>query len=180
LARRCIVCGETEVMSKELTEYQCFICGRKFKSAQGLRGHLKVHKGMYKEVSFLAVKETYEQFKELCKQHGLTTCHMLNSFMHLAVEAFRRGCTLEVDVRKDQIRLKSGSNPVIFNLVQFFGGAPRGKRKYDFSAFLPDGQTCSLCNRRAVWACADTYGKELLLCDKHAWLRHQFEVFRRL
>jgi len=168
--------------SRSFKEYVCFICGRTFSSAQGLRGHLKVHKkkGEYREVSFLAVSAVYEQFKELCKQHGVTTCHMFNSFMHMMVQAFRSGAKVEIDPRTETMRVKMGENPVTFQLIQYFAGAPRGKRKYDFSALVPDGQTCSLCNRRAVWACADTYGKELLLCDRHAWLRHQFEVYRRL
>ena len=113
-------------------EYRCLVCGRVFASAQGLRGHLKAHKGSYKTVSFLASAKDYEEFKELCKLHGLTTCHLFNTFMFAMVEAFKRGGKVEWDPKTENLRASVGSNPIIVNLTQNFGARPRGHGKYDF------------------------------------------------
>jgi len=101
-----------------------------FSSAQGLRGHLKVHRGCYKRVSFLAEARGYEEFKALCKVHGLTTCHLFNTFMFAMVEAFKRGCKVEWDPRTESLRAQVGSNPIIINLTQNFSARPRGHGKY--------------------------------------------------
>jgi len=110
-------------------ENRCFVCGRVFEKKQSLRAHLKVHKGEYKEVSFLAVKSTYEEFKKLCGLHGLTTCHMLNSIMWALAEALRGNKTVEFDARTEEMRMKGGSNPLTIVLNQTFLGKPRSAWK---------------------------------------------------
>jgi hypothetical protein len=92
---------------------------------------LKAHKGSYKTVSFLASAKDYEEFKELCKLHGLTTCHLFNTFMFAMVEAFKRGGKVEWDPKTENLRASVGSNPIIVNLTQNFGARPRGHGKYD-------------------------------------------------
>lgn len=111
-------------------EYRCLVCGRVFASAQGLRGHLKAHRGAYKVVSFLADAVFYEEFKRLCRAHGLTTCHMFNNFMWAMVQAFRRNMKVEWDPRTESLRAVSGSNPIVVNLSQYFAARPRGHGKY--------------------------------------------------
>jgi hypothetical protein len=118
-------------------EYRCLVCGRVFASAQGLRGHLKAHKGSYKTVSFLASAKDYEEFKELCRLHGLTTCHLFNTFMFAMVEAFKRGGKVEWDPKTENLRASVGSNPIIVNLTQNFGAKPRGHGKYDVTYVTP-------------------------------------------
>ena len=152
------------------TLYKCVVCGKAFTKLQSLMAHMRVHRDIeWARLSVRLPKSLVEEFKELAKRHNTTTCQLIHSMLTALIEGEKRGVV--------QI---GSSNPVIINLVNVFNARPRGHGKYDFSALVPDDQTCSLCNRRAVWACADTYGKELLLCDRHAWLRHQFEVFRRI
>lgn len=113
-------------------EYRCLVCGRVFGSQQGLRGHLKVHRGAYKEISFLAATKGYDEFKELCRVHGVTTCHLFNSFMFAMVEAFKRGSKVEWDPKTENLRAQLGSNPITINLTQNFPARPRGHGKYEF------------------------------------------------
>jgi hypothetical protein len=98
---------------------------------------LKAHKGSYKTVSFLASAKDYEEFKELCKLHGLTTCHLFNTFMFAMVEALKRGGKVEWDPKTENLRASVGSNPIIVNLTQNFGARPRGHGKYDVAAATP-------------------------------------------
>lgn len=110
-------------------EYYCIICGRRFGSRQGLRGHLKVHRGQFVETSFYVPRTTRDAFKEVCRAHGLTTCHMLVSFMDAVVQAFRKGGTVEFDVRSERMRVKGGVNPINVSIYQQFLGKPRSAWK---------------------------------------------------
>jgi len=122
-------------------EYRCLICGRVFESAQGLRGHLKAHKGQYKTVSFLASGVSYDEFKALCKVHGLTTCHLFNTFMDAMNQAFKRGAKVEWDPITENLRAQMGSNPININLIQNFRARPRGHGKYDLAGLAADPLT---------------------------------------
>ena len=131
-----------------MLEYRCLVCGRVFESAQGLRGHLKVHKGQYKTVSFLASGVSYDEFKTLCKVHGLTTCHLFNTFMDAMNQAFKRGAKVEWDPLTENLRAQVGTNPITINLSQNFGARPRGHGKYDLAgaAGAAGGIPRVLCN----------------------------------
>jgi hypothetical protein len=111
---------------------------------------LKVHRGAYKEISFLAETKGYDEFKELCRVHGLTTCHLFNSFMFAMVEAFKRGSRVEWDPKTENLRAQVGSNPIVVNLTQNFPARPRGHGKYDVGAlggFEPSSPRvyCAFC-----------------------------------
>jgi len=168
-----------------LREYVCFICGRRFSSAQGLRSHIRVHKrrGEYCEVSFLAVRSVYEDFKRMCREHGLTTCHMFNSFMHMMVQAFRNGATVEIDPRTETMRVKVGRNPVTFQLIQYFAGPPRSRRKYDFSRLgaVEEAPRCLICGSEDVgYEVYRDDGTKGYLCRRHKWYLREFRGYREV
>jgi len=131
-------------------EYYCIVCGRRFGSKQGLRGHLKVHRGQYVETSFHVPRTTNEAFKEVCRAHGLTACHMLVSFMDAVVQAFRRGGIVEFDVRSERMRVKGGVNPITVNIYQQFLGKPRSAWKLPLPPRVHEVELeCEVCGRPA-------------------------------
>jgi len=109
--------------------YKCIICGREFEKGQSLRAHLKVHKAQMAEFSVKIPKGLRDDFRELCRAHGVTTCHVVVGLMAAAVEGFRRGVVFEWDPRTETARLKSGSNPLVVNFHQNFLGKPRSAWK---------------------------------------------------
>jgi len=152
-------------------EFYCIVCGRRFGSRQGLRGHLKVHRGMYVETSFVVPRTTNEAFKEVCRAHGLSTCHMLVSFMDAVVQAFRKGGTVEFDVRSERMRVKGGSNPIIVNVFQQFLGKPRSAWKLLLRERVHEvGLDCEVCGGSAEFLHfrgESTRVAYMALCEKH-------------
>jgi hypothetical protein len=167
-----------------LTEYQCFICGRTFATKQGLMGHLKAHKGSYKRYSFALPSDLYYSFKAVCKAHGLTTCHMLSTFMAMCVEAFRRGAVLTVDARTHEMRAEKGGNPVVFNVNQYFGSRPRGHNKYAFASALEpavgSSSKCGFCSDAPRYVGVQD-GVEIYLCRFHyAFVKNMLQTVKEL
>jgi len=131
-------------------EYYCLVCGRRFGSKQGLRGHLRVHKGELVETSFRVPKTTNKAFKEVCRAHGLTTCHMLVMFMDAVVQAFRKGGLVEFDVRTEELRVKGGLNPIMVNVYQTFLGKPRSSWKVPVFRHIHSLELgCECCSSQA-------------------------------
>jgi hypothetical protein len=179
-----ILGGKDSSKALVLTEYQCFMCGRTFATRQGLLGHLKAHKGSYREVTFLAPLDLYDRFKSICKAHGLTTCHMLNTFMAMCVEAFRRGAVLTVDARTHEMRMEGGSNPMVFNINQYFGSRPRGHNKYAFASALEpavgSSSKCGFCSDAPRYVGVQD-GVEIYLCRFHyAFVKNMLQTVKEL
>lgn len=150
-----------------------------FGNRQALRAHLRVHRGEYRKVDFLVACDDWEGFKRVCAAHGLTTCHLLGSFVHGVVAAFRKGGSVEFDVRTEKMRVKSGLNPMNVNIYQTFQGKPRSRYKKLLSEVVVTKRgtpsSCAFCEggrpvgREIRWeednrcveyyVCAECYGK---------------------
>jgi len=111
-------------------EWRCIVCGRVFGRRESLQAHLRVHRGELCTFSVRIPRTLREDFKRLCRAHGVTTCHVVVGLMQAAVEGFRRGVAFEWDPRTESVRLKSGSNPLVVNFYQAFGGPPRSRLKH--------------------------------------------------
>lgn len=165
--------------------YKCIVCGREFLKGQSLRAHLKAHRGQMAEFSVKIPKGLRDDFKELCRAHGVTTCHVVVGLISAAVEGFRRGVVFEWDPRTESARLKSGSNPLVVNFNQNFLGKPRSAWKTPLSpayagralGSLPmmtatdEERKCVVCGAPGVYArYPPAYGhkpKPRWFCEKH-------------
>ncbi|MEM2197268.1 MAG: C2H2-type zinc finger protein [Sulfolobales archaeon] len=110
--------------AKEVVKvYTCFICNRSFSSVQALRGHMRVHKaerGVLVKTSFILPRSKLERFRELCRRHKTTECHLLEVLIDAALKADELGV----------IRIGS-ENPVIVYVVHNFYGKPRSPFKLE-------------------------------------------------
>jgi len=129
-------------MSEVERIFQCIVCGRGWSSLQGLRGHMKAHKGEYMRTSIQVKKETWMQFEALCKSHKTTTCHVLNTLTEGILEGAKTG---NIDLPKIL-----SPNPIIINLTHNFIGRPRSPWKVELSEDLPLGPHCLVCGGRSV------------------------------
>ena len=103
--------------------FTCIVCGKSWPSKQSLRAHMKVHKGEgYMRTSVHVRREQWQTFKELCREHKTTTCHVLD----VLVKAFNRGAP------EGLVDLAS-PNPVIIQMTEVFLGKPRSKWKMPIS-----------------------------------------------
>jgi len=101
--------------------FKCMVCGDAFGSRQALRGHMNAHRGEDIRTTHIVVKgEKWDKFKEFCRSHNTTTCHMIDALISLALKAKETGI---VDI--------TGPNPVIFNFSQVFLGKPRSGGKVE-------------------------------------------------
>jgi len=151
--------------------YKCVVCGRSFTSIQALRGHMKAHRDVeFENFTVRLPKELCSRFKEVCRRHNTTTCQVIHSLIQVFLEGEKRGV----------VNLAT-PNPVVIQLVNYFGGAPRGRKKWELPRVEPLDRSCSLCDAPAQWEAMEYSGeKRLRLCKRHAWLRFQFPLFRRL
>jgi len=131
-------------------EYRCLVCGRVFGSSQGLRGHVKVHRGQYVRFDVLVPRGTRDAFREVCRAHGLSTCHMIVSFMDAVVQSFRKGGVVEFDARTEELRAKGGRNPIHISIYQQFLGKPRSAWKLLLDERVHEvGLKCDVCGKSA-------------------------------
>jgi len=140
--------------------YKCIICGREWEKGQSLRAHLKVHRGQMARFSVRIPKNLRDDFKELCRAHGVTTCHVVVGLMSACVEGFRRGVVFEWDARSEGVRFKEGSNPLIVNFNQTFTGKPRSPYKLEVpdEALGSPRDRCPECGSRDVYQQMDPFG----------------------
>ncbi len=130
------------------TLYSCIICPEAFKTRQGLAGHMRKHRDIeFKQLHVRIPKDVADQFLDMCRRHKTTSCHMIYTLMKMTVKGEKMGV---VDL--------GAKNPVVIQMISNFGGAPRGKKKYELLP-IPYGHM-----------------EEALRCDH---LRHrEFEVGR--
>jgi len=122
--------------------FQCIICGAAFDTKQGLRSHMRVHKGEYMRTSIHVKREAWKAFNELCKRHKTTTCHVLNTLIEGILEGAEKG-------NIDLPRILS-PNPLIINLTHIFLGRPRSGWKAGVPVEIPHGPHCLVCGSRKV------------------------------
>jgi len=96
-----------------------------------LAGHMRVHSDI--EWGFLHVrlpKAKLERFKEICRKHNTTTCHVISALL----DAVDQGEQLGV------VKL-TGPNPFIVQIHEFYAARPKAPGKYAFPLeFKPAGQ----------------------------------------
>lgn len=129
-------------MSKDQVEtlYKCMVCPKAFASKQALRGHMNAHRGEDIRTTHIVVRgEKWDRFKRFCEDHNMTTCHMIDALITLALKGKEDGI---VDV--------VGPNPVIFNLSQVFLGKPRSAWKVDLTSGIVRGPACPRCGSREI------------------------------
>ena len=106
--------------------YTCVVCGRHFSGVQALRGHMKVHRGMYMRTSILVPVLKWPKFKEICDKHGTTTCMLLDNLISATIKGEELGV------------IKIGSpNPVIIQVQEYFTGKPRSWQKVPVESRTP-------------------------------------------
>ena len=119
--------------------YKCLVCGKAYGSKQALRGHMNAHRGKLKRTTIFVDECKWDEFKDFCKAHNTTTCHMLDSLLNLALRGKAEGI-IEI----------AGPNPVIFNYTQVFAGKPRSPWKVDLTGHVPPGSRCLMCGSPIV------------------------------
>jgi len=120
--------------------WKCIVCGRAFAKKQSLRAHMKKHKGEgLQRTSIWVNKEKWERFKQLCRKHNTTTCHLLDALIDAAIKGEEHGV---VNI--------AGPNPVIINLTHVFLGRPRSTWKAEVPVEIPPGPHCPVCGAREV------------------------------
>ncbi len=118
-------------MTRIKTLYTCIICGASFDKRQALRGHMNKHKDVkLVRISWLVPEETRDKFYAVCAKHKTTTCHVGYTLMKAAIKGDETGM---IDL--------AAKNPLIVNMLSFFNGRPRGRRKWDLAPFVGDRLT---------------------------------------
>jgi hypothetical protein len=117
--------------------YKCVLCSKAFNNVQSLRAHMKVHRDVeFEHFHVRLPRAKVEEFKEFCRRHNTTTCHMILAMIDAYIEGDKRGL------------IQIGSpNPAIVHLHQFFAARPRGHGKYD-AAYMTvpvPGSSAVLC-----------------------------------
>jgi hypothetical protein len=106
--------------------YKCVLCPKAFDNVQSLRAHMKVHRDVeFEHFHVRLPRAKVEEFKEFCRRHNTTTCHMILAMIDAYIEGDKRGL----------IQIGS-TNPAIVHLQQFFASRPRGHGKYDTTSML--------------------------------------------
>lgn len=110
------------------TLYSCLVCGDGFDTRQGLASHMRTHKDVeFTELHVRIPKDVADAFKKVYTKHKTTSCHLLYTLIKATVKGDETGM---IDL--------SAKNPLIVNMVSFFGGRPRGRRKWDLKPLLVD------------------------------------------
>ena len=120
-----------------LVIYKCVICGKSWMKRESLQAHMRVHQDIdWKTFNVRLPKKKVDAFKDYCKRHNTTTCHMILAIMDMCLTADEVGHAA-----------LGSANPVVFTLQQFFNAKPRGKRKYDLQPIpfgpLEDALSCN-------------------------------------
>ncbi|MEM2174374.1 MAG: hypothetical protein ABIM21_00430 [candidate division WOR-3 bacterium] len=100
--------------------YKCIICNKAFVKKNSLRAHLRMHKKEeeYCDFHVKIPKSICVKFKELCKKHNTTTCHVIMTLMQACIKGEEIGV----------INLAS-PNPILINITHNFLGVPRSRYK---------------------------------------------------
>lgn len=155
----------------DLVVYKCVVCGKAFTKLQSLMAHMRVHRDVeWARLSVRLPKKMVDEFKALAKRHNTTTCQLIHSLLTSLIEGEKRG-----------IVTIGSQNPIVINLVNVFGGAPRGHKKWSLrglAGFEPP--RCFICGSPAVVACSNTEANEVYLCKKHSYYKREFEIYRYL
>lgn len=102
------------------TLFSCLVCGAGFKSRQGLAGHMNRHRDVeFVDVHVRVPKSVADGFKAVYTKHKTTSCHLLYTLMKATIKGDEVGM---VDL--------GAKNPLVVNMMSFFGGRPRGRNKY--------------------------------------------------
>jgi len=110
-------------MSEVRVVYKCVLCPKAFNNVQSLRAHMKVHRDVeFEHFHVRLPRAKVEEFKEFCRRHNTTTCHMILAMIDAYIEGDKRGL----------IQIGS-TNPAVVHLQQFFASKPRGHGKYDLA-----------------------------------------------
>jgi len=80
--------------------------------------HMRKHKGAFMQLNVRLPRELVGEFKDLCRKHNTTTCHVLMTL----IKAWLKGEELGM------VSLSS-PNPVIINVHETFLGKPRSAWK---------------------------------------------------
>ena len=108
--------------------YTCIVCGASWDNVQALRGHMNKHKDVkLVRVTFLTTEEVRDKVEAVCDRHKTTSCHVYYTFQKALIKGDETGM---IDL--------AAKNPLIINMLSFFGGRPRGHRKWDLSPLLGD------------------------------------------
>jgi len=109
--------GNTDTLKQSRTEvdrlFVCVVCGRAFSSKQGLRSHMRVHRGEYKVVSVVVNRREWEEFKEICRRHKTTTCAVLRALIQGVIRGERMGAQI------------LNPNPIVIQVQNYYFGKPR-------------------------------------------------------
>lgn len=101
---------------------------------------MKVHKGEGYERTHIYVRgEKWKKFKDLCKDHNTTTCHLLDALLDAALKSEEKGF---IDI--------AGANPLIINISHVFLGKPRSPWKVDVSELAVDKNVCHVCGGHVI------------------------------
>ena len=141
--------------------YTCVVCGNAFSAKQSLMAHLKIHNDIeWKDFHVRLPKESVDKFQAVCKKHKTTTCNVILHLMNATVKGDEMGV---IDL--------ASSNPLVIQMVSFFGARPRGHGKYDFSSLLGreslgSSDKCAFCLEKAKFV-SQIEGTQIFLCHKH-------------
>jgi len=109
--------GRADTLKQSRTEVErlfvCVVCGRAFSSKQGLRSHMRVHRGEYKVVSVVVNRREWEEFKEICRRHKTTTCAVLRALIQGVIRGERMGAQI------------LNPNPIVIQVQNYYFGKPR-------------------------------------------------------
>jgi len=159
----------------DVVVFKCVVCGKAFIKVQSLRAHLKVHRDVeFENFTVRIPKAKAARFREICRQHNTTTCHLILTLMDAVEEGVKTGL----------VKI-GGANPVAIQVVTMVNARPRGHEKYDFfdARYYEDTRgekRCVVCGQPAVVEGVYYDSWRAALCKSHRWLKTEFEVWRKI
>ena len=165
--------GVSRLVDDGVVVYQCVVCGRAFTKKVSLMAHIRHHKDADLMVFNVKLpKDLVLAFKDLCRRHHTTTCHLVATFMRTVLAGEKVGV---VNV--------GAANPLIVTVNEYFPAVPRSRRKYGLGAIASklagfEGSGCFFCGQPALIECCSPGLNPVKLCGRHLHYKSGFMQYR--